>query len=331
MSSINITTATNTSNPFLTQLFWFDNTYQADEFFAHLPFMGIVGRLLRASRIDIPNAVALGNTGTVPITPNAADGQDLTVPPGSQAKLAYDTLTPPAEFWIKRIVGDVDLSSFLRYNFSSQNPQLEHQLAAKKLAARYEYSRMLINGVGGGQNDPEFLGIDALAAATPSQSLVGTNNVPNDLDALISRVRPSGTPKFIVMGFNAFATYLFQLRAAGVPLELVPDPLNGQMSPAHQGWPIYRSQFVEGETIPATNPFSTVLYAGCFGWPYGLFGLYQEGVGQNGLQIEHAYNSPDRDNSTTRVAWHVSLGLTQPTSLARCTEPALPALAPLTV
>ena len=335
MSSINITTAVNTSNPFLTQPHWFDDTYQADELFAHLPFRGISGPFLRINRIDIPPALALGNTGAVPVDPNAADGEDLTVPPGDQAKIAYDTLSPASEFWIKRIVGDVDLSSFLRYNFSSQNPQLGHQLAAKKLAARYEYSRMLIQGTGGLQTSPEFLGIDALAALTPSQSLTGGSDVPEACDAVISRVRPSGTPKCLVMNFNTFATYQFQLRAQGVAVELVPDALTGRMIPAHMGWPIYRSQFVPEDLIPAAPPvpgeFPATVYAMCLGWPYGVFGLFQEGIGSNGMQVEHAFSSPTRDNSTSRVAWHCSLGLTQATSLAKVFLPTVPALTPLTV
>ena len=286
---------------------------------------------MQVNRIDIPAAVALGNTGTVPVLPNAIDGEDLTVPPGDQAKLAYDTLTPPQEFWIKRIVGDVDLSSFLRYNFSSQNPQLGHQLAAKKLAARYEYSRMLINGIGGGQNDPQFKGLSSLGSATASQALSGTNNIPDDLDALISRVRVTrpDAQRFVAMNFNTFATYQFQLRAAGARLELVHDELAGRMIPAHQGWPIYRSQFIFDDSIPIGPTFNALLLAGTFGYPDGVIGLYQNGRGQHGMQVEHANSSPTRDDSTARVAWHCGLALLSATSLAVMKEPAVPSLTPL--
>ena len=330
MSSIGIGTAVDTSNPFLTQPFWFDNTYQADELFAHLPFLAIPGSRFRVNVIDIPNATALGATGTVPVTPNAADGQDLTVLPGSQAKLAYDTIIN-FDFWVKRIVGDVDLSRFLEFNFSAQNSQLGHQIAAKKLAARYEYSRMLIGGTGGGQNDPQFLGLSTLAGVVPSQSLAGTGNIPNDCDALVSRIRAAnGRADFIAMSFSAFAVYAGQLRAAGVRLALVPDPLApASVCPAHQGVPIYRSQFIPTETIPMPPVFSTEIFAGVFGYPSGLFGLYQASVGAHGMHVEHAYASPTRDNATWRIAWHAGLAVTNSNAVAKVAEVGLPSPAPL--
>ncbi len=330
MSSIDITTAANGSNPFLTQPHWFDDTYQVDELFARLPFVGIDGPTLRVNRIDIPDAAALGNTGAVPVDPNAADGEDLTVAPGDQAKLAYDTLSPASEFWIKRIIGDVDLSSFLRYNFSSQNPQLGHQLAAKRLACRYEYSRMLYVGFGGGQNDPQFLGLRGLLSAAPSQVLTGTGTLPTDVDALISRIRSAnGRADYVVMNFNTFALYATQLRAAGTPLEIVPDPLWGQPVPAHQGVPIYRSQFIPDDSIPAPASYSTFIFAGTLGYPNGLVGLYQRGRGPHGMQLEQANSSPDRDNSTTRVSWHASLALLSAGALAAVTETGLVPPTPL--
>ncbi len=329
MASINIATAANTANPFLTQSSWYDFTYAADELFEHLPFVPISGPRRRVTLIDIPTAAALGNTGAVPVTPNAADGEDLTVPPGSQARIAYDTL-PPVDFFIKRIVAQVDISSFLRFQFSQQNDQLGHQLAAKKLAMRYEYSRMLISGVGGAQNDPEFLGLNALAALVPSQSLIGTNNVPTDLDALLSRIRSgNGRADFVAMSFNAFAVYSVQLRTAGVPLETCWDPVSQRYIPCHAGVPIYRSQFIPVDAIPATPTFPTTIFAGVFGFERGLYGMYQQGIGSNGVQVEHPYFSPDRDNASVRLAWHCGLALDAASALARITEPALPALMPL--
>ncbi len=329
MASIGITTAANTANPFLTQSTWYDFTYQSDELFEHLPFVPISGPRRRVTFIDIPAAAALGNAGAVPVTPNAADGQDLTVVPGSQARIAYDTL-PPVDFFLKRIVAQVDISSFLRFQFSQQNDQLGHQLAAKKLAMRYEYSRMLINGVGGGQNDPEFLGINALAGLVPSQSLVGTNNVPNDLDALLSRIRSgNGRADFVAMNFNTFAVYAIQLRAAGVPLETCWDPVSQRYIPCHQGVPIYRTQYIPLDEIPSPPVFSTTIFAGVFGFERGLYGMFQQGIGRNGVQVEHPYFSPDRDNASVRLGWLCGLALDAASALARITEPALPAPAPL--
>ncbi len=329
MASINITSAVQSANPFLTLPEWPDLTYQADRLFEKLPFVPIHGPRLRINLVDIPGATALGAAGAVPVTPNAADGQDLTVAPGNLARIAYDLL-PPVDFYIERIVGQVDISSFLRFNFSQQNDQLEKQLALKRLAMRYEYSRMLISGIGGGQNDPQFLGLSALAGAVPSQSLIGTNNVPNDLDALLSRIRSgNGMANFIAMNFTTFAVYRQQLRAAGVQPESRPDPLTGLPNPSHADVPIYVTQFIPSETIPQPSPYPTEIFAGVFGWGRGLFGIFQQDIGVNGLQVEHAYFNPDRDNASVRVSWHGGLALGNASALAKVTEPALPAPPPL--
>ncbi len=331
MPSINIASANRSSNPFLSQPFLVDDTYQSDEAFPHLPFLSVPGPFLRVLRINIPDAAALGNTGAVPVTPNAADGQDLTVPPGSQAQIAYNTVGPPPEFYIKRIIGDSQISSFLRFNFSAQNAQLDQQIAAKLLAIRYEYSRMFIEGVGGAQNDPEFLGLAALAALTPSQNLIGTGNIPNDLDALLSRIRSAnGRADFILMNFITQAVYMTQLRAAGVEPGTRWDPTLGREVTLHDGVPVWRSQFIPTDAIPSPPTFNAQIFAGTLGYPDGLVGLFQEGVGQNGIQIEPCWFSPDRDNSTTRVSAQFGLALMTSSGLAGITETGLTAPTPLT-
>src|SRR5574341_2214500 len=320
MPSINIASANRSSNPFLSQPFLFDDTYQADECFPHLPFLSVAGPFLRALRINIPDAAALGNSGGVAVTPNATDGQDLTTPPGSQASIAYNTVAPPPEFYIKRVIGDVLQSSFLRFNFSAQNPQLDHQVTAKLLAIRYEYSRMFIQGVGGGENDPEFLGLAALAALTPSQNLLGTGNIPNDLDALLSRIRSAnGRADFILMNFVTHAVYSQQMRAAGVEPQAEWDSTLGRRVLHHGGVPIWRSQFIPTDAMPSPPTFSAQIFAGVLGYPDGLVGLFQEGVGQNGIQIEPCWFSPDRDNSTTRVSAQFGLALLTSSGLAGVT------------
>ena len=343
MPSITQPSARLWSHPQVRIPFLGDRTYQPDELFPAIPFIPVDGPSLQLNFADVPDPQVYavgGSMGTRVADPTANPGTSFTGADAS-AKNAYDVyagppINPPfQEFFLKEIVGDVDISRILRFLYGNANDLRQLQVDMKLQVVRYHYSEMFINGVGTTATDRDFAGLTTLVSA--AQTVAGTGSLVSDLDALEYRVRPrQGKADFFLMDYLTFGLYLKALRLLGCTPEIVADPLAGGARVAHNGVPIYRSHHLY--TTPATypppavdpTPYSTAIYCGCFGLDKGgVVGLYREGLGQNGGIVEDVGAASNSDFDITRVSWLASAALASEGGLAKLTEN-LTAVAPYT-
>jgi len=324
-----------------------DATSQPDELFAVLPFIGVDGPSLQVNMVDVDDPqsyTAGGSMGVRAVDPAANPGTDFTAGSDTSAKDAYDT--PPAavdppyqEFFLKQLVGDVDMSTFLQRQYANANDLRQQQIDMKLQVLRYQFSEMMINGVGTSATTRDFGGLTTLVST--GQTRTGTGVLESDLDALEWLIRARvGKADYFLMDFLTFALYLKAIRTAGVTPELVPDPISpGARRVAHNGIPIYRSHhlFTSPATYPPSEldtdpfPYTTTIYCGTLGVEKGgLVGLYEAGRGSNGVLVEDVGGAQDAYYRTTRVSWACGLALCSNSGLAAMTQ-SLSASTPFTV
>lgn len=330
MPGFTIGTADRGSNPFLYQPWLVDDTYLVDELMCYLRFYGIRAPFVGVNRTNIPDTRTLGATFCVPMDPSVASGESFGAAPASQAEQPYNSLTPRADFYLKRLVHRVIASRALQLNFASPNDMIQWQTQTALKAMWYEYCRVVYNGLGGGQGDREFLGLTALVTGT--QRITGTLNIPNDLDAGLSRLRPAdpkSASRVIVMNSVTRAIYLQQLRAAGVEPSYCVHPVLGQVL-CHADAVVAVTNFIGDDLIPQPPVFTTQIFLLVLGRENdGFYGIYQDGVGSNGVVTMSGTLDMNRDAQFLEVSWNVGtvlasrsaavaideIGLTTPASL----------------
>lgn len=311
MPGFTLGTADRGSVPFLGQSRLIDDTYLVDEAQLLNPFEGVVHPFVGVNRTDISDARTLGATFCVPVDVSAASGENFGVAPGSQALQPYESLSPRADFYLKRIVHRGTASRALQLNFRNPNDLAAWQTETAMKALWYEYSRMFYTGVGGAAGDREFLGLAALATGT--QLVVGTPaSIPDSIDAGLSRLRPPDprTPmRAILMNSVTKAIYLQQLRAAGVPPGYSVHPILGPWL-CHGKIPILETNFIPDDNIPQPPVFGANVYLVVFGRENdGLYGIFQDGIGSNGVTVQQGILEQRSDAIFWEVAWHVGLVL----------------------
>jgi hypothetical protein len=232
MSSITRPSAAQWSHRQVRIPFLQDLTYQPDELFAVLPFIGVESFALDLNQVDVSDPQAYvtgGSMGTRVMDPTANPGTAFTGADAS-AKDAYDVITPGdppfRRFFLKDILGDVDLNNMLRRLYSNANVLREQQVGMKLQVMRYQYSQMLINGVGTGQNDRDFAGLNTLVPA--AQTRPGTGVLHDDLDAIEYLVRArTGKADYFLLDFLTYGLYIRGLRAVGINPQVIPSPWIG--------------------------------------------------------------------------------------------------------
>ena len=333
MPGFNIGTADRGSNPFVTQRWLIDDTFLVDQPASLLPWYGIGEHMVAVNRTDISDARTLGATFVVPVDPSVASGESFGAAPASQAEQPYNSLSPRAEFFLKRFVHRVIASRALQVQFSHPNDMIAWQTNTAKKALWYEFCRVLYSGTGGGRDDREFLGLNGLATGT--QRIIGTGQIGNDIDSGLSRLRPPDpaaavNATMIIMNSVTAAIFAQQERAAGVPLIPCEHPVLGRWW-CYRGIPIGITNFEPEDAIPQPLTYNTRVYLVVFGRQNdGIYGIFKNGAGRNGVEIEQGYLDQNRDATFVAMAATWSLVQGSRSTLVAIEESGLTTPTPLT-
>jgi hypothetical protein len=298
MPGFTIGTADRGSVPFLGQPWLIDDTFLVDQPMGLFTWYGILNGWVGVNRTDISDARTLGATFVLPVDPSVASGESLTAAPGDQATQPWNSLSPRADFYLKRFLHRAIASRALQLQFSDPNDMIAWQLATAKKALWYEFCRVFYTGTGGGRDDREFLGLDALATGT--QRITGSGSLANDIDSGLSRLRPpdpvaAQDATMIIMNSVTAALYAQQLRAAGVGLEYCHHPVLGRWW-CHRGIPIGISNFVPEDAIPQPAVFNTRIFLVVFGRQHdGVYGIYKADAGTHGIVVQTGTLDMNRD------------------------------------
>ena len=307
-----IGTADRTSNPLRRQHRLVDELYLRRETILMQPWEGIGSHSVIVNRANF-GRFTLGASFFVPIDPQPAAGESFGAAPANQAENAWNSLSPVQEFRLKKFTHRIYVSRFIEDQYGDPNDQWRLQLESAWTPLYHEYFRVFFNGVGGGQNDREFLGLDALCTGT--QRLTGDpTDIPASIDGGLARLN-SGPPGLagiraaIIMNTPTSAIFTTQLRAAGVPVEPCPHPRLSWWW-CYRGIPVLVDDLIPEVTAPMPPTYNTNVYLVIFGRDAdGVYGIFNNRVGRNGIVIRQGLLDPARDAQFTEVSANWSMVL----------------------
>jgi hypothetical protein len=292
----------------------FDKDARVFDMLPALPWMPIQGEGVTVNRVvkdvDSPSAPTTGGYGVVIADVSAEPGTDFTdtgPPDYTPARHGFDPTT--TTYYIRELVGDIDVSATIQNILSGQNPQREFQVDAKLTALQYAFAQQFIDGTGTADTDDQFSGLGTIignlaGSQTVSYPIAGNRKKTRSIEDLLAVIRDNeGKADFLLMNLDALVSLKDGIREAGAQMDFQPDPLSGRLCPYYDGVRIYINDFI------ATTSDATSVYAGVLGNDVGLYGIYPEGVGDRGLVVGQPEQHPTADYTVTRLHWYCGLAV----------------------
>jgi len=313
----------------------YDKTEMVDELFPRIPFVPVDGETYQVPMIDIDESLGgfLSRKVFWP-TPAASPGESIDTAGVGTAAFDPDLFTDGSgtvarnQFEIRRMVGQVDMNSFTDEVLSALNPQAQMQLGAKLKAMVYEWCD---NFYSRSNTANQWTSIDGyiatLGTPTPRQTLpsgVGsgafsTANAKrylNELQFVMHMVR--GGPDFAVMSDEMLRFFLRSCREVGYAPELKWDAVLNMQRVCFHGVPIYRTQFIQ------TNTLKQHVYFGRLGEGRGIVGLYPSKLPAPGIKITVVDPDHVKDFYSIRASWNSAIAIPFEGAIARLTDVGIP-------
>lgn len=279
-----------------------------DNFYQMLPFEVVEGNAIAYNReLTAAPVAAVGVGEDIGADVAAGDNQAERLLAKNAATFTQVTAA------LTTIMGDAEVNQMIQQTRSNLNDQTGIQIESKAKSAGRKYQDMLINGVGGTNN--EFAGLLSLV---PSGQKVDTGAngstlsfaiLDNLLDLPIDK---DGQVDYFMMPRRTIRSYYALLRTSnGASINEVMTLPNGAQVPQYRGIPIFANDWIpQTQTKGASAAVATTIFAGTFddgSRSMGISGLTAQN--KMGLHVEDVGLHATRDERVWRVKWYCGLAL----------------------
>ena len=279
-----------------------------DDFFEILPFDQVQGNSIKYEREVTLGAVATVGVGE-DIGPTASGGTNLVARQSAKDPATFEDVS----VGLTTIMGDAEVNQLLQKTRSSRNNQTAVQIASKAKSSGRAYSNMLINGLGGSNN--EFAGLLSLVPITQKVPTAANGqaltfdvldwllDLPSDKDREVD---------YLLMNQRTLRSYNALLRTLpGASIEAVKTLPSGKTVPVYRNVPIFVNNYIPIDQVKgASGPVCTTIFAGTLddgSRKMGIAGLTSEE--DMGVHVEKVGVHPTRDEHVYRIKWYCGLAL----------------------